>query len=301
LGGYVVLSPSDKALDAVMSAQKMADKSLPAEQAAIIAKGDIAYYVNMRLAGPVLTDVLKQVGEKATADAGPAAPIMAFYLDFYRQMVNQMDSIVVAGRFGETGLIFEEMLSFLPDSAYGKMMQASKTAGKAQLNNLPDLPYVLAAGSAGGAGEPNTTKFATDLVEGLLKMDPLSTLADADKQALLKHIRDITDEVTGSEMVAGGAPAGKGLFGVDFVVHCKDADKLKALLADEAKLAQSIIHQLGKDNADVQKLTIRYIPKMETIGSVSADAIVVVSPKLTDMNEEDRTKMKKVQIGRAHV
>jgi hypothetical protein len=294
VGGYVVLSPNEKALDAVMSAQKMADTALPAEQAAVIAKGDLAYYINMKLAQPLMADILKQVQEQATAEAGPGPPLVAFYMDFYRQMLSQMDSIVVAGRLGETGIVFEEMVSMLPDSAYGKAMLANKDAGKAQLSSLPNLPYVLAIGSSAGGATADKAKLATDMIDGLLKMDPLSTLADADKQALVKMVRDITDEVTGAEIVLGGAPAGKGLFGADFVIHCKDAEKMKGMLAEQAKLGQNIFRHLGKDDADVQKLTIRYVPKMETIGSVSADAIVLDSPKLGDMKEDERTKMKKV-------
>jgi hypothetical protein len=295
VGGYIALSPNEKALDAVLTAQKMADTALPAEMAAIVAKGDLAYYVNMKLATPLISDLLKQAQEQAMADAGPTAPLVSFYMDFYRQMLTQMDSIAVAARLGDTGLVFEEMVSFLPESSYGKAMAASKDAGKAQLSSLPSLPYVLAvAGTSPKGNEADRAKLSTDMIDNMLKTAPMNTLADADKQGLVKMIRDITDEVTGAEIVLGGAPAGKGLFGADFVVHCKDAEKLKALLAEQAKLAQNIIHTLAKDDADAQKLTIRYVPKMETIGSVSADAIVVEAPKLTDLKEDERAKMKKV-------
>jgi hypothetical protein len=184
------------------------------------------------------------------------------------------------------------MASFKPDSAYGKAMAATK-AGKARLDTLPNLPYVLALGTV-GQNDPQTAKLSTDIIDGILKTDLLKSLPEEQKQRLQTIAREMNAEITGMQFVIGGAPAGKGLFGAACVFQCKDAEKVKGLLAEEAKLIEGMVKHFAGDNPDVKKLAIRYIKSTETVGSVSADAIIVEHPDMETMAEQDRNEMKKV-------
>lgn len=293
LGGYVLLSPSDKALEAVMTAKKKAAAEMPAEHAGIIARADIAYYVNMKVASPILNQFLKVAEQQVITGAGPMGPLMGIYFDIYRDMISQLDAATVAGRLVPSGLVLDEMVSFQPGSDYAKTMAAGKPAGEIRLNALPDLPYVMAIGAAGQTDE-QSVKIELDMVEKLLKSDLLKALPEEEKDRIRKSIVGLSSEITGVQMVGGGAPAGTGLFGVSFVIQCKDSEKIKALIAEQAKLAEALVKHFGKDEPDAQKLKIRYLKGMETVGSVTADAVVIEHPELDQMEEKERTDMKKV-------
>ncbi len=293
LGSYVLLSPSDKALDAVMTARKKAAAELPAEHARIMATSDLAYYINMKVAGPILDEFLKRTQEQLIAQAGPLGPLMGFYMGFYGDLISQLEAVTVAGRLVPSGLVFDEMVSFKPGTYYAKAMAAETPSGKVRLNALPDLPYVLAMGATGQTDE-ESVKIGRDMVDSLLKSDLLKALPEEEKDRLRKISGEMSGQITGMQMVGGGAPAGSGLFGVSFVVKCKNAEKVKALIAEQAKLAQALIKHFGGDDPDVQKLRIRYVKGLETVGSVTADAVVIEHPDLDQMEEDERAEMKKV-------
>ncbi len=67
----VILSPTDKALDAVLGAAKKADAELPKEHAAMMARADIAGCLNMRIAGPIYVRMLKQFQEMMPGNRMP--------------------------------------------------------------------------------------------------------------------------------------------------------------------------------------------------------------------------------------
>lgn len=296
-GGYVLLSPVEKALDAVLSAEKGAVSELPKEQADAIATADLAYAINMKVAGPVAGEVIKalegQMGGEMGGRMGPIAPLMSFYFTFYRDLINQVESIAVALRLVDTGLVMDEMVSFKPDSTYGKAMRSQKALGKGEFSALANLKYVLAWAAAGDA-DPQSAQIAKDLIDSFLATDLLKGLPDEEKARLKKLVDGANTQVTGMQLVGGGAPEGSGLFGVAVVMKCNDADKVKELLADEAALVQALIKHVAKDNEDVKKLSIQYQKGIETVGSVSADAIVVHHPEMDTMKENDRAEMKKV-------
>jgi hypothetical protein len=293
LGSYVVLSPHDKALDAVMAAGKKAAAELPAEHRKIIAASDIAYYINMKVAAPILQQFLTKAVEQIVKQAGPLGPIMGVYMGIYGDLIGQLDAVTVAGRFVPSGLVLDEMVSFQPGTYYAKAMLAETPSAKVPLNALPDLPYVLAVGASGDTSE-ESAKIGMEMIDSLLKSDLLKALPQEEKDRARKIVEGMSRQITGMQMVGGGAPAGSGLFGLSWVVHCKSAEKVKGLIAEEAAFAQGLVKHFGGDNPDVQKLKIRYVKGMETVGSVTADAVVVEHPDLNEMEEDERSKMKKV-------
>jgi hypothetical protein len=84
------------------------------------------------------------------------------------------------------------------------------------------------------------------------------------------------------------------VFGLSYVIQCKDSAKMKDILADSAGIAQGLIKHFGKDEPDANGVVVKYVKGIETVGAVSADAIVIESPKLQKMQESDRAEMKKV-------
>ena len=292
-GSYILLSPNDKALEAVLTAKTKAAADLPKEQLAALAKGDIGYYLNMKVAEPVVNQFLGLAEQQIVSEAGPIAPVMGVYFGMYRNIIGQLDAITVAGRIMPTGLVFDEMVSFRPGTEYAKAMATTPAPGKLSLDALPDLPYGLAMGSSANSS-PESVKLGLEMVDGLLKSEPFKGLAEEDKTRLRKIVREMNEQITGVQIAIGGAPANSGVFGASFVIRCKKASVIKDLLVDKAKLAQGLIKHFGADEPDVQKLSIRYLKNIETVGSVSVDCITVQHPKLDEMNEDERVDMKKV-------
>jgi len=293
IGGYVMISPNEKALDAIAAATKKAASELPAEQLKAISESEVAICLSGKVAGPALVAMM-QIGEaQMSAQAGEMAPLLGTYFKIYREMLSQLDMVTLAGRFVEGGLVFDEMISFQPESPYAKAMTAAKLTGKAGFNALPNMPYVLAMGAAASTSQQNV-QMGMDMINSLLVSQPIAGIPDELKAAIKKSYQDAMDQVTGMQFVGGGAPAGSGVFGLSFVIQCKDSAKMKDVLAESVGIAQGLIKHFGKDVPDANGVVVKYVKGIETVGNASADAIVVESPKLEKMEEGERAEMKKV-------
>jgi hypothetical protein len=292
LGGYVLLSPNPKALDAVTAADKQAAADMPAEQVRALARADLGYYVNMKLIGPIAMNLLKQMAEQV-GTAGPMAPLMRMYVGVYGNIIEQLEAVTVTARFVETGFIFEDLVSFRADTPFGKAMAAAKPGQEAGLASLPNFKYALALAGAGETGSAEAD-LNRQMLDKLLDSDFLKSLPEAEKARLKKVSEGLNKQVTSMQMVAGGPAEGVGLFGVSVVLKCKDAAAVKKLLGETAALAEGMIRHFGAEDEDVQKLTVRYLKGVETVGPVTADAIVVEHPEMNTMSDGDREEMKKV-------
>lgn len=292
VGSYVMISPNDKALDAVATATKKAPTELPAEQLKAISQSDIAYVMNGKVAGPVLAELMQVAEAQMSANAGEMAPLLGTYFRIYREALSQLGAVTVAGRFVEDGLVFDELVAFQPDTPYAKAMESAKLTGKTSLSALPNLPYVLAIGASASTSEQNV-QVGLDMINSLMLNEPLAGMPDDLKASIKKLYQDVADQVTGMQIVGGGAPEGSGVFGVSFVIKCKDSAKMKLLLAEKARIAQALVKHFGADEPDLQKLSIKYVKGAQTVGEISADAVVIEHPEMEDMGENDRAEMKK--------
>jgi len=292
IGSYVMISPNDKALDAVAAATKMAASELPAEQLKAINAAEIAICLNGKAAAPAIIEMM-QLGEaQMTAQAGEMGPLIGTYFKIYRELLSQLDMVTLAGRFVEGGLVFDELVSFQPDTPQAKAMATAKLLGKADFNALPNMPYVLAV-TAAASTSPQATQIGLDMINSLLVSQPAAGMPDELKAAIKKAYTDTMDQVTGMQFVGGGAPAGSGVFGLSHVIQCKDSAKMKDILAESAGIAQGLIKHFGKDEPDANGVVIKYVKGIETVGAISADAIVIESPKIEKMEESERAEMKK--------
>jgi hypothetical protein len=292
IGSYVMISPSDKALDAIAAATKMASSELPAEQLKAINAAEIAICLNGKAAAPAIIEMM-QLGEaQMTAQAGEMGPLIGTYFKIYRELLSQLDMVTLAGRFVEGGLVFDELVSFQPDTPQAKAMATAKLLGKADFNALPNMPYVLAV-TAAASTSPQATQIGLDMINSLLVSQPAAGMPDDLKAAIKKAYQDSMDQVTGMQFVGGGAPAGAGVFGLSHVIQCKDSAKMKDILAESAGIAQGLIKHFGKDEPDANGVVVKYVKGIEAVGAISADAIVIESPKIEKMEESERTEMKK--------
>ena len=309
-GSYVLLSPNKAALQAVVQSQTKASSELGKAATDLLARSDLAYQINMKTAGPLLKKVFKVIEEKmgrelmgqGIAQPSPAdtagntrAGIMKMYLSLYAQMLEQIDGVTVGVRLAQTGIVLEEVVAVKPGTNMAKIMATlpANKRGAQILNGLPSMPYVLAAGATLGDAYAQNKAYFLDMLEKILKTEVLAKLSEEVKAKCRKLTSDYADQITGYQIVLGGAPDGRGVFGLAVVIKCKDSEKFKALIAEECALAETFITALVEDE-EVKKLRLPYSRNVEQLSSISLDAIEISHPKLLEQDEVKREKMKQV-------
>ena len=306
-GGYVLLSPMAKALDAVLAARKKAPAELSKDEAALMKRSDLCVYMNMKIVGPMYIKIMKVAQEKMAAQqaAGgmPATPfdmmgaggMLEMFTKIYSDLFNQMNSLTMGVQMADTGVVIEQMVTFAPDSKYAKMLAAYGAGGKPPLGRLSNLPYVLAFGMTlkEGEGKAAFAKLSQDMMDAIFSIEQFAAISAETKAKIKKLNAEEIDQVTGMQMVAGGAPGGSGVFGLGMVIECKDSAKYKALMAEETKLGLEVVKELIKEQ-ELQQLQVTYDKGVDTLGSISIDAITISHPKLAEMPEEERAMLTKV-------
>ena len=293
--GYVVLSPCQAAVEAVVSARKTAAGEMSKDHAAVIAKADMAYCINMKVAGPIVNAALKKYEKEIEngMGGGPFGPMPfnpAAILNIYRKLIAEMDTITVTARLESKGVAVDMMLSFSPDSLLTKIAAAFPGTVKPNVARLANLPYVMAIGSLAEKNK-EARKFADDMTADLFGKNMPKELRDL--IARMQKVGAGTD-ITSFQFVAGGAPQGKGVFGLAALIECKDPKAVKKMLVDVAGVIEKAIKSIDPNDENIRKLKIAYSSNIETIGTIAVDAIVVTHPDLDDLGAPQKAEMKKV-------
>ncbi len=272
-GGYVCLSPSAEALDALAAAEAV---SPAGEQAELLARSDITAHINMEIAAPLIDKMLAKAVESMEQGGSPPMikGIWSSYMGMYKELCSQMTGVTVGGRFAPTGVVIEALAGFKPDSPLGKSLAAAKPVEGNLLNRVSSPSYILAIGSREEAPEvtEEQTALAMDMIDTWLAMPPFSTLDDqtkADLRALTTNLAD--QQAGGMQLVIGGAPEGAGLFAASLVLQCKDSTAMKELLLGAVGLAETLI----KTFADEEELPFRIVAtrQVATVDGLTVDAI----------------------------
>ena len=300
-GGYIIISPMDEALDAVLKARKKTAAELTKDQLAGINRGNVGLYLNLEVIGPLAGKALDALkAQLGATERGPAMPVdLGKVIDFYKGLLSQVKGAAIAVRLGKEALLLEKFVSVKPDSQLGRIFAAAEPGRGGLLDRLPNLPYVLALGSRSLGEKSNAlmTEMTNPLLEGMFKKDDVLT------GKFKKLVSQMSEQFVSQQLVIGGAPADSGLFGVAVVSKCKDAEKAKALLVDYAKLIREMILSLvpeGRPTEDIAKVEVKLSKAVETVAGVSVDAIEVTHPELAEMGENDKEEMATV-LGEARI
>ncbi|MCP4374665.1 MAG: hypothetical protein GY794_00580 [bacterium] len=292
-GSYILLSPNKAALNSVKAAKITARTELSKSEAKLIKRNNIAYYINAQNLSPVIKAAMEVAGKQAASEEPEAAALINTYMSMIEGAFDQIKSDVGGLRIDNAGIVLESQKTAKPDSALAKTMAATAaitTKGASVLDSLPSLPYVLAVGAAGGM---DNCDFLTKAIDKALATEPLATKLTAETKAKTKKtIAGLIEQITGFQIVAGGAPAGKGVVGLAWAIKCKDSAKFKALLADKADLIQTLATTLI-DDGEAKGLKIPYNKGVEKCGDVSVDTIEITHPEMLKMSERERGEMTK--------
>lgn len=289
--GYVLLSPMSKALDAVLAGKKVSTE-LTKEVAAVLQQEDLAVYLNMKMASPLYLKILEQVAsdEGGMMPAEMAKLVKDTILPFYKQVLPQFQTLLLGGRFTKSALIFEEYATAIPDSSIGKLIASIPATDKPLLDRLPNLPYVLALGGVGNGQTPSADE--RKFVDSLLSAVPASAEANTAKDQARQTLSAFQEQLTQAQIVAGGAPAGSGVVGVAAVLQCKDAAKVKTLVAQIAQAVVALIKASDPKDESLQKLAVTFKSEAEKADSLPVDTLEIQPP--APMDDQDRANMAKI-------
>lgn len=298
IGGYVAISPSPAALDAVAKAPKMISQELTKSQIEYLSRASLAIQIDMKVANPVIVKAVKALEIMAAAkenglvgDNAGGAGLKAFsefhkIIPMYLQMLADMERMTLALRTVKTGVIFEGQFDCLPNSDMAKAIAAMKAPATNPLDCLPNESYAIAAGAVLGSDWAAQALRMRQLDQAF-EVPPYSKLDANDKKDAKQLIGEFGTQVTSFQFVVGGvAEDVPGLLNITAVLKCKDTAKVKDALARAAALGEQILHnQLGEAAKDVK---LEYAKGAAKSGQKDADAVTLT------LNEEFAAKARPV-------
>lgn len=296
-GNYAAMGPNLKAVRNVATGGKTILTQLSATDKALIARNDVGVWVNLKMLSPIIDAAIvkmeKEMAEDGGHGHGPGAAMqkaMGQNFSAMREIIKQLDDFSAGLRINNTGIIIDGRCSCLPDSVFGKALTACKPIAGSLLNRLPNMPYIIAFGAR---NQPKTPKdFNIKQIDTMLAGEPFAGLS-ADAKAKLRGVMlGAEEQIESVQLYLGGITSGSGQVGAVYVLECKSAEAVKALLADVVTVANEVV--LTAEDENIKKLSVRYHQALETVGGKKVDVIDIDHPEISSMEEDDRDKMKAI-------
>ncbi len=284
-GGYILLSPTPKALDAMAAAKRTADLELSPAELKLASSSAAAAMLNCRVAAPMAQKVVNALNLMALAakatDTRPPAELRT-YLEFRQNIaqllkaVNQMDRLLMAVQRKDAGLAGQLVIRYLPDTPAAKAVAAAGAMQpKPLLGGVRGGPYILAMDFA-NLREPEPQTMLAQLEAAL---QGAKQLKPARRDEAMAQLTKILQEVEGVQLLmAPGDDDAQGTIGITAVIRCQDSSRLQAMLAQSAPLADRIRREMLAPDMDANEFAIRCAAGSLKIGDVQADVISVECP-----------------------
>ena len=292
LGGYIALAPSSEVLDAMKAQAPKAPSGLSAKQADLLARSDISLTINMAAAAPIIQAMIVRNQQQMAKKGAPAVfvKMMSVYSKLTGEVLSQILTYTGGLRFGQTGLVFEDITELVPDSDLGKAMASWQAPKEIPLNRLPNLPYVLAIGGSPQVetgGQQPFKEMGIELLDQLLA--DCTSLDDQTKQDAKMLATEWIDQIAGVQIVGGGAPPDSGVFGVSCVLACNDSAKVRSILAQAPELVGKIVKAVSGEEED--QVQIIGAQDVDTVEGVSVDSIEIAPPATVTVEEDVKAQM----------
>ncbi len=307
VGNYMFLSPSSKALDVIRSSNKSIVGTMAADHRAALMRADVGIHINMATAGDIFSEASKVMENQLRQQKqmmmqygmrGPATSFMDMYINMmpaYRKWNEQVLASTVAGRMVDSGLVVEQLQSFKPDSELGKQFAALPPAKGDLLSGLPDLPYVMAMGTEQFPGMQEGMSVHLDLIDTMLSQSGAGALSAKTRTEFEKLFLSTEKQLDQVRIVIGGAPDGKGLFGVAKVLKVDDSKKMMEIIHGYTDLTNHLLHEkLGAMEDDFRQLSLVYVRGDTKLGGTAVDVIDVTHPDLAGLSPREREELGKV-------
>jgi len=302
-GPYVVLSPTKTAVTAILDAEKNAGTELSADEIALIKGSELAVHYDIRpfrpLAGKVM-DELATTLEKSFDK--PTAAGLKVYLMMARGLMNQMDTTTFGVKLGQNGVNIDSISTAKTGSTAAKVFAAeSATPGGAKvLDSLPSMPYVAAMGVNGWMNNPTLHAAMVDMSKAMMGPDSIYKVDEKTKARMTELQTELAGMITGLQLVLGGAPKGKGMFSVAYVIKCKDSAKYRAMFPEGIELSNKMLAGLEMPPGS-PKIAMTYTKDAEKVDGVSVDSMNILLSQVPGDDKDELPKMLKMVLGEENI
>jgi len=274
-GMYAVISPSSTAVKAIVAAKKGAASELSKDELAMVNSSDLVLHVNVTPYRPAIKKLLAGVKKDLATQFDPATAMgLGVYLMMGEALVQQLDTTTLGVKMGPNGFNIDSICTAKTGSTMAKVFAAeSDAAGGAKVfDSLPSLPYVLAMGIDGWMDNAEMLAASTDFSKAIMGPDSPYKLDEKDIARMEAMQAKVAGLVTGAQVVIGGAPAGKGMVSVAYVIHCKDSAKYRAVFPESIDLAGKMMGA-AQTQPNAPKVSMTYAKDVEKVDGKSVDAI----------------------------
>ena len=276
-GLYVVISPSKTAVKAIVDAKENAASELSKDELAMVNSSDLAVHVNVAPYRPVVKKLLDGLKEKLKTQFDPATAMgFNIYLMMGEALVEQLDTTTLGVKMGPNGLNIDSICTAKTGSTMAKVFAAESdaTGGAKVLDSLPSLPYVLAMGIDGWLDNAAMLAASKYLTQAMMGPGSPYNLSEKDLAKMEAMQAKMAGMVTGAQVVIGGAPAGKGVVSVAYVIRCKDSAKYREVFPESIELTGKMM-SAAQTQPNAPKISLAYAKDAEKVGDLSVDAVTI--------------------------
>ncbi len=292
VGSFIVGSPNKKAVAAVAATAKSVAGRLSAADKALIARNDVAAWVDFKIVWPIAEVGLGGLAKMIEGQDEAAAKQVAGVFAMYGTLFKQVDDLALGVRLAPTGIVVETRVTCKAGSLAAKALAAAKPVTGSLLSRLPNGPYVFAMGMRGMSTVPEdlNMKMFDQMMTGAL----VPGLSEENKAKLRKLAGDFQGLVDGVQVCVGGSAGGEGQIALAYVLECTSAEKVRALLPEYIESVGEIYKAMEDPN--IKKVVLKYHKGLETVagGLAKVDVISVGHPALDELGEDDRAQLKAI-------
>ena len=269
-GPYVIYGKMKKPVQALMDAKKFAIGELSKDELKLVAGSNLIARYNSAPYKKIMLKGLDEFEKTFKKELGPMAPVAGVYATIGRGMISQVDSLTVGVRLTNAGVNVDSITATRVGSTAAGILQteSGKSGGAKVLDSVPSMPYVFALGMKGWI---DNKALNAELLDFSQKIVGAGAMGDVDKktQAKIKaHQAKMADMITGFQLVIGGAPQGKGMVAMDYLIRCKDSAKYMKASRENLALNAAV---MKKGNPMLGGMN--YVAQAETIDGLSVDAV----------------------------
>lgn len=269
-GQYVILSPTKKAVLAILNAKKNAAADLSKDELDLAGRSNVIGRYNNTAFRPLLARILDDADKALKKGLDPVtAAGLGVYVSIARGLVAQLDSVTVGLRLGRDGLNIDSISATRVGSTAAEVMQAEsdKSGGAKVLDSVPSMPYVVAVGVKGWTDNKTLSTAMLDLSRNLMGAKSVLNVDEKTKARMKALQAKMAGMVTAMQIVIGGAPQGKGMVTMAYVIRCKDSAKYRKATSENIALSKAALKGVNPLAA------MDYVQNAETIDGLSIDAV----------------------------
>jgi len=298
-GMYVVISPSKTAAKAVIDAKTSAASELSKDELAMVNGSEIAIHANVASYRPVINMLLAEAKKEMERELDPASAMgFGVYLMMGQAMIQQLDTTTLGVKMGSNGLNIDSICTAKPGSTMAKVFEteSDSTAGVKVLDSLPSLPYVWAMGVDGWMDSAALLEASKEFSKAMIGPDSPYKLDEKDVAAMEAMQAKVAGLVTGVQFVVGGAPTGKGVASMTYVIRCQDSAKYLEAFPEGIALGNKMM-AAAQTQPDAPKISMTYAKDVEKVDGKSVDAINISITGLPGVKPDEMGPILKMFVG----